>query len=434
MSLSAKPTIDLSIHSIGGMGDGIADYKGKTVFVPYSCAGDVIKATIINEKKDYIRAALSEIIHPSSDRQVPICQHFGVCGGCSFQHLSEFVYYQHKYALLTQIAKELGYDTSIVRPVVRIGPASRRRVDLKINLHKGEIRIGFFSPKSHNLIELKECPVSDDRLMALLPALKDIFQRLKKPGIIHGIHLTHCDHGFDAILYVKSRVQEADRQMLIAFAQSHCIIRLSEAVADPSAESSTPADLRIWFDSGKATVQFGDVTVKLPAGAFLQATRNGQLAITQAVIRYVSGCRHIADLYAGCGTYSFPLVQHVQRVTAFEGAAEMSLAMHNAILSHQLEDRVHTVIRDLFREPLLPGELVSYDGIVINPPRNGALPQVQAIAKSTVNTIAMVSCNPASFARDARCLIHAGFHLKEMIPIDQFYWTNHLELVAHFQR
>jgi 23S rRNA (uracil1939-C5)-methyltransferase len=152
------------------------------------------------------------------------------------------------------------------------------------------------------------------------------------------------------------------------------------------------------------------------------------------VSEHLKGCDTIADLYSGCGTYSFPLIRQSQRVSAYEGASEMAAAMNDACVAGDLDERIETTVRDLFADPLSAGELNHFDGIVINPPRNGALPQVQAISQSGVGKVVMVSCDPATFKRDAKALLDGGYTLTLAVPIDQFYWSRHLELVAVFER
>ena len=185
---------------------------------------------------------------------------------------------------------------------------------------------------------------------------------------------------------------------------------------------------------GELQLCLGEVVVEIPPRAFLQASVTAQAAITSIISEHLASCRHVADLYAGCGTYGFPLVAAGTRVHAFEGDAEMTAAMENARRGHHLEGRLQISRRDLYAAPLTASQLDGFDGAVINPPRNGALPQTEALAASNLRRVAMVSCNPASFERDARALLASGFCLETLTPIDQFYWSAHLELVACFRR
>lgn len=431
-----NPPVKLTIDALGGIGDGLARYEGNTVFVPLTCPGDTVNAILHKAGKDHLRATATEIITPSEHRQLPPCRHFGTCGGCSLQHLNSTTYTRFKQNILAHIITELGVAPSVITPMVEVGEKSRRRAEFKIAVNKGVVSLGFYAPKSHDIIALTECPVSDDRLTALLPPLKNCLQSLKKPGMLKAISVTALDSGLDAIIIVRSPLSDSDREKLVSFAKAHNVARLNEHIqthelshTSPSAEHST-----CLYDGENSAIALGGVQVLLPVGAFLQATHKGQTAITQLVTEHLAGCERIADLYAGCGTYSFELVKHTASVTAYEGTEDMVQAMHNAIIRNNLEGRMTAYTRDLFTRPLNKEELNRFDGVVINPPRNGALPQIKHLITSAARTIVMVSCNPATFKRDAQCLIKGGYRLTRATAIDQFYWSGHLELVACFQR
>ena len=229
---------------------------------------------------------------------------------------------------------------------------------------------------------------------------------------------------------------EIDKETLIAFAEASPLVRLTIQVQPKRVSRRVPQaeDPVTLYDTDQATITFADVEVMLPPGAFLQATRAGQEAITAQVVKHLQHRDMIADLYSGCGTYSFPLIQHANRVSAYEGVSEMAAAMNNACVRHGLDERMQTTVRDLFSDPLSAEELNAFDGVVINPPRNGALPQVKQIGKSKIRQVVMVSCDPSTFKRDASALLAAGYTLTEVTPIDQFTWSHHLEVVAAFHR
>lgn len=420
--------VELTIQESGGLGDGIAEYRGKPVFVPFTCAGDVVKAHIEPSGKDSQRATVVEIVTASPDRRMPPCRHFTACGGCSLQHLNAESYRGFKRGSLEKMLAPLGIGSEVIAPLVEVGAASRRRVEFKVQVAKGQVRLGFFAPQSHQMVDLQECPVTEAAITRIMPALKDCLQTLKKPGRIKAVGLTVLDHGLDAVLVTDGALHAEDKERLIGFAKEYAILRLSESAGD---DTHVPVG---FYDSGKATLTLGEVEVAFPAGGFVQASRLGQQEITARVVRYLGGCRRVADLYAGCGTYSFPLAMQCDAVSAFEGSAEMVAAMHNAILRHGLDVRMRAESRDLYARPLTAAEIDCYDGVVINPPRNGALPQVKAIAASNLPKLAMVSCNPATFLRDAKHLLAHGYRLAEVTPNDQFTWSAHLELVALFTK
>jgi 23S rRNA (uracil1939-C5)-methyltransferase len=417
--------IKLEITNLGGMGDGIGYHEGQAIFVPFTCVGDKVEVEIETATKEFSRAKLLAIIEASDNRQKPPCKHFAECGGCSLQHLKPAVYNQFKRDILVQSAKRFGYDESVVSPMVEVGVNSRRRAEFKVSVNKGEVTIGFFEAKTHNVIDLAMCPITSDKIVDLLTHLKNLISSLKKPGNIKSINVSQSDNGLDIVLNVASRTAAADRKKLIDFAAANCILRLSEKDAK---------EMEVLYGNVSPMINFGHINVELPAGSFLQATHIGQMAITKIILEQTQGFKRVADLYCGCGTYSLPLVQEGHIVHSYEGSNEMVTAIHNAARKNNIEDKITPHLRDLFKRPLKQHELKNFDALVINPPRNGAKPQADEIAESGIKKVIMVSCNPATFERDAQSFIHGGYKLISATPIDQFYWNSHLELVAVFEK
>ncbi len=437
--------LELNITRLGGMGDGIAEHDGKPVFVQFTCVGDVIKAKITKQTKSEIRAELHSIITPSPNRQKPPCEHFSICGGCSLQHLNPPTYNAFKQSMLSSFIYGIGVDASVIEPMVEIKAQSRRRVEFKIVItnnarnndvknNDNNIQVGFFASKSHDLVDVNQCPISDPALLAPLASFKETLKRLKSANRLNAISLTALQNGLDVIIKCNAPLAKPDIEILVEFAKKNGIIRLHTQIKThyESRQHSTPPEPTCLYDEGNATINFAGIDVELPANAFLQATKAGQEAITKLVVEHLHGCQYIADLYSGCGTYGFALIKQSQRVAAYEGAAEMSAAMNDACVRSGLDGKMATTVRDLFTDPLTKKELFHFDGLVINPPRNGALPQIVNISKSNVKKVVMVSCNPETFKRDAKELLQGGYKLTSITPIDQFYWSSHLELVALF--
>ncbi len=412
-------TIEVTINSLGAMGDGLTEHKGQRLYVPYSCVGDRLRISPLQPK-----AKILEVIEAAPDRVTPPCQHFGQCGGCSFQHLKSEKYEQFKSDTLRNILKHLNVDASIMQPLMTVGEKSRRRVELKVEYSNKQLEIGFYEARSHQLIALEECLVVESEIFALLPSLKQCLSQLSKPAQIQSVSLTQLEKGGDVIIRVSQPLNSKDGEQLTQWGKANRILRICE---DFEGYSTI-------YDSAQAYVSFGEVKVPLPVSAFLQASKQAEQVILSYVMQHLKGCEHVVDLYSGCGTYSFPLLQQVEFVTAIEGDAAMVKAMQKASAEHPLAGRIKALTRDLYRSPLKAKELKLFDGVVINPPRNGALPQVEKIAKTNVSKIAMVSCNPRSFQRDAKALLAAGYRMVSAVPIDQFYWTSHLEIVACFEK
>lgn len=415
-----KETLEVTISALGGMGDGLAESNGTRYYVPFSCAGETVRILPTQPK-----AKLLEVLQPADDRQTAPCVHFGQCGGCQLQHLNPSAYAEFKQQLLQQILKRLGVEESVLQPLITVGQHSRRRAEFKLSKGQSGVDLGFYAAASHQVIPLRECLVVESPIFEAAIMAKAPIEAMKKPGILSAIHITQLSYGLDVILHLKKPLTEAERELWVQHARKQGWVRLTQQ----QAESRTTL-----YDYGQAVMQFGEVEVALPAGAFLQASRAGEQAILSQLRQHLTGCIRLLDLYAGAGTYSFPMAQQCQHVTALEGEDSLIAAMHNAIVKQGLETRIEARIQDLFRQPVPAEQISSYDGIIINPPRNGALPQVKNIAKSTVKKLVMVSCNPATFQRDAQTLLEGGYTLRGAVAIDQFTYSAHLEVVAYFER
>ncbi len=418
---------EIVITRLGRQGDGIGEYAGSPVYVAGTLPGERVRVTLPEKNAQIWRARLNDILEPSADRISPACPHFSVCGGCSLQHLSSSRYREFKESIVSRLLARLGTPDCVRQPVMELGCGSRRRAELKLQLYKGEVRIGYFASRSHALADIQCCPLLSAPLEALIMPLKVHVGSLTQPGHIAALWLAETAEGVRLTSLLHKPLRPADKEALTRFAQEKGLAELSVI------EEHDPASFRrLW--GAPAHVVVGEVRVELPPGAFQQASAQAQAVMTTRVQAHLEKCRHAVDLYAGCGAYSFPLLTNGMRVAAFEGDAEMVTAMENARRHYGLETRFTAACRDLHRMPLSARELEAFDGCVINPPRAGAARQVEQLAKSHMKHIAMVSCNPASFERDAQLLLAHGFCLKEIAPIDQFYWSAHLELVALFAR
>lgn len=444
-----KDAFELTITHLGGLGDGIGEYEGRAVYVPFTCPGDVVWV----EMADSGRARLLEVVQPSAKRQPVPCAYFGQCGGCSLQHLSPPTYDDFKRNILVQSVRRLGAEESLVEPLVAIRAGARRRVEFKVAVAKGEVQLGFYAAKSHQMVAVEQCLVLTPTMDALIEPLRQCIAKLKKPGVVKALHLTEVEGGFDVCLSVTARLHAADIPLLRAFASQHSILRVAQECGDTTPE--------ILFTQKEVQVSFAGVAVELPVASFLQATLAGQRALTRFVLQHTqkegmsgrvvteavarsaerpekergaNANKYVADIFCGCGTYGFPLAVQGVRVAAYEGNAEMVAALHNAARRAGMEERMHAEVRDLVAHPLSAGELKAFDAVVINPPRSGAKAQIEQVARSGVDTVVMVSCNPATFERDAALLLAAGYRLVAAVPIDQFYWSSHLEVAAAFSR
>jgi 23S rRNA (uracil1939-C5)-methyltransferase len=411
--------VEVEITALGGGGDGIAHLGGETVFVPFAVPGDRLRVRLEGEREG---GQVGRIITRLADgpmRTAPPCRHFGDCGGCTLQHLDPAAYRDWKQRLVQEALARRGIETSVA-PLMVVPPASRRRAVLAAERRGDAVRLGFNALASHRIVDMQACHILLPQLFALLQPLRGTLASLLRPGERADVALTLTESGIDLWLQSRHEPTLAGRQALVDLADSQDLARVSiGAEAEPVVVRRVPRMI------------FGGAPVALPPGAFLQPSREGEAALTAAVVDAMQGRSRVADLFAGCGTFTLPLAAQA-RVHAVEGDAAALAALAAAVRG--LAGRVTTERRDLARAPVTAAELDRFDAVLFDPPRVGAKEQAAEIAGSRLDLAMAISCNPGSFARDARILVDAGFHLEQVLPVDQFPWSSHLELVGCFRR
>jgi 23S rRNA (uracil1939-C5)-methyltransferase len=378
-----------AIVRIAARGEGVSE-SGR--FVPLAAPGDLV--------------ADNDMVTPGPHHQTPPCRHFPSCGGCQLQHVDDDAYADYLVDRISGALAAQGLPAPAIRPPLLSPPRSRRRAALKA----AGGSVGFNAGASHRIVDMRECHVLRPELFALVAPLR----RLLKARA--GATMTLADQGVDLLLEgINADGLEAAEGM-IAFARERKLARLA---LDDGFGPQT-----IW-EPEPATVTLGGRPVALPHGAFLQATAEGEEALVAAVRDAVERAAVVADLFAGLGTFALALDA---KVYAAEGARDSALALKAAGRGLFVDHR------DLFRRPLDVAELNRFEAIVLDPPRAGAKEQIPLLAASSVPRIAYVSCNPATFARDARILIEGGYRLDWVQPVGQFRWSTHVELAGCFTR
>ena len=359
------------------------------------------------------------IVSPSADRVSPPCRHYKSCGGCAMQHASEAFVAAWKASTVERALSAQGIEATIAGTIT--SPIkSRRRAKLAGRRTKKGTLVGFHARASDTLVEVPDCQLLAPELIATLPALNALTALAASRKAEVAMTVSLSVDGPDVHIQTEKELTTDLRVDLAQWANEYGIARL------------------VWVDEPVVTIHpprqdFGGSLVVPPPGAFLQATKHGEKALQDAVSAIVGDADKVADLFAGSGTFTLPLARKAS-VHAVEGVREMMDALDRGWRSTGGLHRVSVETRDLFRRPLLPDELNEFDAIVIDPPRAGAEAQVAEIAASKVATVAMVSCNPVTFARDAKTLIDAGFTLGPVTVVDQFRWSHHTEVVAAFTR
>lgn len=413
---------EVEIKSVGARGDGIAETRRGTVYVPYAAPGDRVRLGPVEGSQRRHWAVIEQVIAPGPDRIEPACRHFGTCGGCALQHLSPSFLFDWKRQRVVDALAARGLGDTPVEDTISVGAASRRRIRLAARRTQAGTLVGFNARQSHRIVAIAECPVAEPPLPALLPALKDLLGRILPKGGQTDVQLTLCQNGVDVWLTGIEADRLRTQQLLAAFAETHDLPRISAG-----------ADRLPVIERRRPSVRLSGVVVPLPPGGFLQASRAGEAALTDRVTMAARGARRVADLYAGLGTFTFALAPGAQ-VHAVEGDADAVAALTAGRNATQGLKQISVEERDLGRRPFAGPELKPFDTVVFDPPRAGAREQAEALAASAVPTVIAVSCEPATFARDARILVDGGYRLESVLPVDQFTWSPHVELAAVFRR
>ncbi len=425
----------VTVTRIGAAGDGIAEEAGRRFYIPLTAPGDRLRVRPGPPRGNGQAAELVEILSAGPGRAEPPCLHFGRCGGCSLQHVAAENYRAWKKQQLAQALDRAGLQDYEQTPLATAAPGERRRAAFAaIGTGTGDARtaaVGFHVRRGHDVVDVAACPVVDRRILGLLPALRTFLATVLEGGQRARIVVTVLDGGLDVILEWQGMLTLQTREALAAFAAEADIARLSWRCS-----AGAPAEIVV--QRRPVAAVFADVRVALPPGGFLQATGGGEKALVDAVLAAIEAlaettgkpARIVADLFSGAGAFAFPLARAGLHVHAVDSDVPLLRAVTAARGIH----RIAVEQRDLFIRPLTAAELRPFDAVVFDPPRAGARAQAEELARSSVPLVVAVSCNPSTFARDARILAGGGYRLQRVTPVDQFLWSPHLELVAVFRR
>ena len=405
----------LIIARMGHRGDGVAETPDGPVFVPYTLPGETIEA----DRTAPDRAQLLRVDTPSPERVAPFCPHFGVCGGCAIQHWAPERYRVWKRDLVVTALAQAGIDAPVGDLVDAHGDGRRRAVFHARSHGRGVLEVGFSALRAHQIVPIDHCPILAPGLSGALKAawaISEILASTKKPL---DIQTTATDGGIDVDVRGSGPLSPSLTTRLAALAEQHRLARLTrhgELVLQRNAPQ----------------VRMGRAVVTLPPGAFLQATVAGEDTLARLVCAHAGKAKMVADRFCGVGPFALRLAE-TARVMAADSDDGAIAALARTASTPGLKP-IKSEARDLFRRPLLASELKNFDAVVFDPPRQGADAQARALAESRVPLVIAVSCNAATFARDARILIDGGYRLTEVTPVDQFRHTAHIEIVARFER
>jgi len=408
----------LMIARLGSRGDGIADTAAGTIYVPYALPGETAEVERWPGHPD--RRQLIKIDVASPDRIAPICPHFGICGGCALQHLATARYRDWKRALVAAALARAGLDTPVDELIDAHGEGRRRAVFHARVSARDVIEVGFSALKAHHVVAIDRCPILAPGLAGAIEAAWAIAEALAATHKPLDIQVTATDAGLDVDVRGSGALSAADVTALARVAERRNLARLTRH-GEIVAQRMLP------------TIRIGRAQLVLPPGAFLQATAAGEANLARLVEAHCGDTNTVADLFCGVGPFALRLAERA-RVTAADNNADAITALRHAAAGTRGLKPVATQVRDLFRSPLVPAELKQFDAVVFDPPRQGAEAQARELAASIVPTVVAVSCNPTTFARDARILVDGGYRLVRVTPVDQFLYSAHVEVVACFKK
>ncbi len=396
-------TITTKIESLGHKGEGVALIEGKRVFVPLALPGEVVDIAIDGE-----RGTLLGVVEPSPARQTPPCRHFGACGGCQLQHMDRASYEAFKIGLVETPLLQAGVAAKVARFIDASGDGRRRAT-----LHARMEGAGYMRLRSHQVHDIDVCPI-------LVPALSrapDIARAVMEAVGESDVSFTATLSGLD--VGVRTQRKQAREDKLMPLVARFGLARLS-------------LNGEMVLQAQPPVIGMGKARVELPIDGFLQATEMAEAVLSDYVLAATNKAKSVADLFCGIGPFALRLAEKRPVFAADSNRAAIASLYKARRVTRGIRE-VTAKTRDLFRDPLTQFEL-PYEAVVLDPPRAGAEAQVRELAKSKVRTVAMVACDAKTFARDAAHLVQSGFRLEDLVVVDQFIWSSHVEIAATFKR
>jgi 23S rRNA (uracil1939-C5)-methyltransferase len=417
---------DLSIHELGPQGDGVHRSQRGRIYVDRALPGDIVQAKIFRDDDGIVRGDLVKLVKASPHRIKPPCPNYDVCGGCTLQHANPEFYRHWKIEIVRDALEKKGLHPKIWRDPVFLPAGGRRRATFTAYKRNNIVTLGHFRRRADQVTDIAICLIADPAIMELRAKLVTLLRPILQDGKIASVFIQTVNGQFDIVITGPiGKTGKPDPQVREAIT-----LLAQKANCDRIAwRAGLSDDAEVLIEMKPLRALFGNLAVALPPLAFLQPTQAGESALVDAVMELLPRTGKFADLFSGCGTFTGPMLER-GAVDAYESVGPAMRALDKAKGTRPLK----AIRRDLFRNPLRRDEANRYDAIVFDPPRAGAQEQVKALATGKTPVLIGVSCNPATFARDARILVDGGYRLDSIKVIDQFTWSHHVELVAAFSK
>lgn len=423
-SKSKNSPAGYGITHLGPLGDGVAEHESGPVFVDRAAPGDQVTLRLRRDPQGILRGEIAEILSPSDFRATPPCLFYAQCGNCTLQHLEPAFYRAWKVETVREALRRQRVLVAHWAEPIFVGAAQRRRLTWNAVRDRRKLVLGFHPRRSKTVSEIRECKVSEPSLFALHEPLQKALECVALPLGAVDVFVQKASNGAVDMVLVGAvgRRGQPDVGVEQAFAP---LLELGQ-IARLSWRETAGASVEVLAEAQPVLQRFGKLQVSLPPFAFLQPTQAGESALVKAVLAGLPAAGNFVDLFSGCGTFTGPLLDRGS-VLALEWDLPAVKALQTAA-----GKKARIIRRDLFTNPLRSSELENIDAVVLDPPRAGALEQVKQLAHSSVSKIVYISCNPATFARDAKVLTLNGFRLDQVHVVDQFQWSHHVEVVGIF--
>lgn len=423
--------IEFTVDSLDHHCVGIGRHQGKAIFIEGALPGEQIKARILDDKKQYAHAALQQVVTSAANRIAPFCNHYRECGGCNAQHLGEADQQAAKEAGLVSLFERLGQiKAPVLEPVLTGESRAYRRVcrlAIKFDKNGRCTRVGFRRRQSNDLVEIEGCPVLAEPLSALIVPLRECLNRLKSQRELGHAELIQAEQGIMMLLRHTGRPNEADRALLVAFAQAQGIDLYLQA-----------ADERIepLHQVFQPSYSLDGLSLAFAPGDFIQVNGPINQSMVAQALAWLGASKDdkVLDLFCGIGNFTLPLARQAREVVGVEGELAMvARAEENA--------RRNGIDNARFYKADLSGDIVGmswaregFDLVLLDPARPGALEVMGHVVKLSPKRVVYVSCNPVTLARDSQVLVKGGYRLVRLGMLDMFPHTGHLESMALFER
>lgn len=410
-------TTRLRIEQLGPLADGISQGNRGTVYVDRAVPGDLLEVQIRMDEKRIPRGTIVKIIEASPHRVEPPCPHYDFCGNCSLQHVNITYYQKWKEQKVVDAFSKMGLSPRKWLPPIFLKGQNRRRATFSLTKQKGRTLLGYYQRRSKLIFDIQTCEVISSELLEAALFFKPLLAPLILEDQTIDIFVQKVGKQLDLVI---SEIPSLPKSVVKELCQIPGVGRVS---------LKTNRGIQVVSENKLLFITFGSLRVALPPASFLQPTEEGEKTLVQSILSALPTGKVFADLFSGAGTFSGPLLNQGE-VHAFEDNPHSVRSLTEAAKGKSLK----VFKRELFKNPVRREELNRFDAIIFDPPRAGCPEQSNELARSRCKFLIGVSCNPATFARDALYLIKGGYRLKSLQIIDQFLWSHHVEVIGTFSR